>query len=1020
MIGFRHLILIGILFLTSVLEVAAQLKSFKDHKTCLYGLVNEKGDTIRSAVFTQIDRYGNLYFKAQQGAFEGLLSADKGEELVSLRYEALFPVYTTNYCIFKLNNKWGILSFRNGWEYAPIYERIEIGDAANNLLFLAWTDTTTLSVLDTNGSMIVFNEVTGADVDGIKDKIILEKEGELQALYHIDGTELFPFQRWELKARSNGHFSFSRLDSNCSGYLSNDNTLLFEAEGLEESYHYFGHAPLTYALYEINDSGKITYGVLDTGKVLQWFLAPVYDQVGIGLNQDIIYARKDGKYSMWRLSDGKKVLENVNFITGPIDERGILFIDQKRLYQFTSFDAPPVFLGKADACYRLEHNDYGTILFKYKNRWTVSWSSGTEFQIDADSIYPFSIYNDNGGSTYCIVGREGKYGIVDMDGEVVVPLDFVDFYPMFNSGVFRMMIDDSKSILLSPNGKTITAIDEEVRDLRGIDRLRGNYYRVGESDEFDSSFGVVHEDGRILIPPYYSRIEAIEGTYLALVQDHQGDSGIYFCGADSLRIPPGKYPIFDIDLEGRTFRYGYVDNLCIVTFDGAFLAEWQDIDALRWGSDAKYIAVDTFSVGIMEHHEPDEWLVSPRYCGVLEYSRARGLGSVRACPIQKLSWGKSRRSNRSKIPSLRQWGLVDASDNWVIPPISYFPIDLDQRDTFLLYTDSGRVLYNYRGTNLLGKEFRSIEKINYGLVSAYLVTTFRGKKGVMNAMGRVLVPIMFDEINDSAGVVFGLLMNENFDEIKVRSYRLGDSSLYKGGFVANELVPFCSYRVPQLEDGELRMALEQWVERKWFTEEFDLTEYYTRNRGGQAPVFSRSDLENLGYCHPKYSHNVFRDPGGYGTEVEYVDWEIYRSPYGIGLLESIKKCDTTTYTNWTPPCFRTQHLYNFRWHNGSLDLLGLWQLLDSSYKEPLIDWVLKGINQSGIEFNCARNGNYLYLLEESFLVSEDSISFYLPKPAYSGHRDSDEEFKDNYFVMTRRLGPWLRKEWRNRDWDKDP
>jgi len=106
---------------------------------------------------------------------------------------------------------------------------------------------------------------------------------------------------------------------------------------------------------------------------------------------------------------------------------------------------------------------------------------------------------------FCIVKKEGKYGVIDRNGKEVLPISYnTADITIINSGQFFIVRKEDKYGIVDRYGKVILPIIYHTNDITV--GTTGQYFVINK----DGKYGIINTDGKEIIPFQFSKNEAIK------------------------------------------------------------------------------------------------------------------------------------------------------------------------------------------------------------------------------------------------------------------------------------------------------------------------------------------------------------------------------------------------------------------------------------------------------------------------------------------------------------------------------
>ena len=196
-------------------------------------------------------------------------------------------------------------------------------------------------------------------------------------------------------------------------------------------------------------------------------------------------------------------LENNKY--GVINNKGETIIEPSyQEYIVIPNSGKDIFLCTYDVDY--DNNTYKTKALNSKNE---------EIFTDYSQIEAISNYDENNNITYeqnaLKVQKDGKYGIIDINGNELLPCEYDDLYSLKNTDNSIIIEKDEKKGLVDSTGKKV--IDTIYKDILPL----GDDYKLGYIvvDE-NNNYGVVDCNNQEVLEPQYEDIKSMtdDGKYI--------------------------------------------------------------------------------------------------------------------------------------------------------------------------------------------------------------------------------------------------------------------------------------------------------------------------------------------------------------------------------------------------------------------------------------------------------------------------------------------------------------------------
>lgn len=983
------------------------IRSFKDHGSCLYGFVNAKGDTVRTAQYPFVSDPENGFYRVFNGVATGLVRQKDGALVLDFAYNGLQPIkegrrYSRGWFLFEEEGKKGILHLEKGVIQKAAY--LYIPDDMRHGAFVAQLNDSDYFLLDTLGHSVDFSGYDRVELS-VGKHFVSVRQGDFWALFNQTGGQQTPFRYKGFYARSHQHLFFTT--ENTSGWMNAQGEIVHEAEEWRSKYYHYRGGNVHHVLYRVSQGGLRSFGLLDTSADLHWTIAPEYDSLAADAERNYVQGFKEGEQYLWSWNSESPLLARAQSIAIPEAGPYAYALRKKRLLRVHLHESRVKRLGKADAYYLSQHENGVMPYWKRGNSWHFLHSNGNLASFEADSIFPLFTECKGRQDTHVVCWQEGRLQLFKPNAQPDSTFAIQDF-----SFSDLHLVDGKPAHLFVTENKGFMLFD----DCGGRVHLAHRRYTQGFDEAGYGLFifkgangksGLLSWEKGLMLAPGYDRIEALSESLMLVTFPNRKGDGLYHVEEGRFLVFPGQYPVFNVDMDKELVRYGYVDSLCIVDFDGNALAEWQQVaDVQEYGDGYLLVAVDSFEVGIKSQYGPeqDKWLLPPKYCAIADYRSDLGIASVRACPISPPDIDAWQDGDYGS-PTEGNWGLVDSTGAWLIPPYFRYPINVWEEYQVLEKENGKQVLYNLEGTKFWYETYLDISP-HVDQKEKYWLTINSNKVGLRTLKGAWEVAPIYDQIIPTPKGYLGLVRAEELADVRlVRFGAQGSTTSIEGLEKMRLLYQYLAassdeifMEIPGIERPELQQAFAVWYYEQWWQAGME----------GSGFSYDFDGPGDQGFCHP-----AFRIPEDWQDWVPYERWdEIYvnreatEHTQGLSIEEWTEVCNVGT--RGPAYCYTSTSFHNLQLVAGRLQPLEFWEVLDSAKRDVLADTVLARINASGLDLDCAREGNFLEIVQESFLVGADSIQLLLPKPE---HEDYVESLDQNYLIISLPLKYWARREW---------
>ena len=168
------------------------------------------------------------------------------------------------------------------------------------------------------------------------------------------------------------------------------------------------------------------------------------------------------------------------------------------------------------------------------------------------------ISNDDGPITYAyeidafIVCKQGKYGVVDRIGTMIVPFEY-DHISDYSEGLAEVELN-GLSGFIDAHGKVVVPIEYDAAGLfsSGVAAVMK-----------DDLWGYVNSQGEVCVPLKYRFLSWMHDTHLALATMPGGERELFGLIDDKgHEVLPFKYEYVDLSHDGYMYCYREVDGQC--------------------------------------------------------------------------------------------------------------------------------------------------------------------------------------------------------------------------------------------------------------------------------------------------------------------------------------------------------------------------------------------------------------------------------------------------------------------------
>lgn len=236
------------------------------------------------------------------------------------------------------------------------------------------------------------------------------------------------------------------------------------------------------------------------------------------------------------------------------------------------------------------------------NQWGYLDENGNVF---IKAAYDYAGECENG---LCIVGRDGLYGIISSSGEEIVPLLFQSIQEGYD-GVFSADAGAKTAVLNVPKGKGYYVDANSIWE----------FYRDHAIIVKENKYGVVDENGAIILEPEFQYAQILQGDLIAVVRDEEDGGGSVIYKTDGSivdELDESWNSIFTLDGSMVACMKGNIwdGNLATQVYrasGGSSLFEDKNIlyggSVGYWTMDGKYYSYDDAKAAGLRNGEGGYW-----------------------------------------------------------------------------------------------------------------------------------------------------------------------------------------------------------------------------------------------------------------------------------------------------------------------------------------------------------------------------------------------------------------------------
>lgn len=348
-------------------------------------------------------------------------------------------------------------------------------------------------------------------------------------------------------------------------------------------------------------------------------------------------------------------------------------------------------------------------------------------------------------SNYLMVRKNGKEGIINFDGEILLPLEYEAVSKSINENLFPVK-KDGKWGLVKTTGEW--KIKPSYSYLYPLNDMLLSYKSVGNTK------GVVNLKGKKITDAIFDRIEYVGNDFLRIeTKKKEGildSKGIYILKPQFSSIRFSAENVFIV--EKKTFANGLINNI------GKWIIK-PDLRTIGFDfSDGLITAEFEGKYGAL--NPKGEWIISPDYellfgfyngISAFKQNGKVGLldleGKVVLSPQFDLI-GKQDINGFFNAEKDGATGLIDSKGNWIIEPL-YDDLACIRKEQYLVRTKNRLYGVFTIGKNWIIKpEYDDISPINS---DGYFIVLKDRKYGLASANGTISLELTYQKIFESKG-----------------------------------------------------------------------------------------------------------------------------------------------------------------------------------------------------------------------------------------------------------------------------
>lgn len=310
-----------------------------------------------------------------------------------------------------------------------------------------------------------------------------------------------------------------------------------------------------------SDEGKLNYT-----KVIAVLIAIIVIIMGISIIKKSISKVKDVQNEIattyhalyaenkWGILDSKG-----NTVIEPMYQEMLIVLNSKRDVFLCTYDVNE------------ETGEYKTKVINKDNK---------EIYTDYENVEPLENYDSNGNAWYetdlIKVRKDGKYGLIDIDGKQVLSIEYDKIETLKGLENSILVTKDGKVGLVNNSGATI--ISPEYSQIKKFD----NDYKKGYiTIDSNKKYGLVSYAGSTILENKYEKIDSVGGENYFVIEE-KGNQKI-IDKTEKVVLEKGYDKISQLNSDGFVFikdkKYGFMD------YDGNVLVkpEYQSLKEINTG-----------------------------------------------------------------------------------------------------------------------------------------------------------------------------------------------------------------------------------------------------------------------------------------------------------------------------------------------------------------------------------------------------------------------------------------------------
>ena len=324
------------------------------------------------------------------------------------------------------------------------------------------------------------------------------------------------------------------------------------------------------------------------------------------------------------------------------------------------------------------------------------------------------------GDLYTVYVEDGKKGLVNQFGDVIIPAKYEDLgwskgFPLFSNNVIGYKKKGKWGLITSEN-KVVTPP-------RYHSLVPSNNYIIASVKpkiNSDVKFGVINQKGKLIIPFTYSELK-IAGTNVIA----RGNADYGLLGINNKLILPFIYKRIDSIAVNRFAVQDQKSKISIVDQKGVSLLK-SNIDSISAQLDQYYFIYRNGKAGLLT--------ASGHVMYQPEYKNIRVTG------------------NEVSVQSFNEWKLIGA-DNKIISTLNFDEVSIIGADLYVVSINGKQRILDTSGEEeRFSPSFDRIRFIRNGLIQV----ENNGSQGIIDGLYETLIPASFDSLMIKEDLVYAL------------------------------------------------------------------------------------------------------------------------------------------------------------------------------------------------------------------------------------------------------------------------